>query len=403
MRVLVLDTIHGGLIIKERYEGLGHYVDAVDVYRREAGISLEESKKRDYDLIVSPVHLDPAYRITCPGGRQISHHEAVRDLAEKGNAGPVIEITGSRGKTTTAHALAYLMKGKGVLHSSMGTWEYPEKQLLWRRSVTPASVIPALEEASGISGWCIAEVSLGVTGVGDIAILTSFQDYPIAGGERRAIDAKVSSLKYCPKLVSEAQPEGYVGENICVDDVTLVDGDACAYAFDGIEGVFTNPLLTLSGYMMPLRLAAATAMLLGIDPAPLESFEALSGRMSHEFVDGRLILDNSNSGTNAVTTDEACVYARVISGIEDIVLVIGLEAKNICEGFPVRDVAAAIRTIEPSVIVYVGDENGFNELNDMPGLKGYALIKDDSLENARKTAMELPGGMPVVLSVKTWR
>jgi len=403
MRVLVLDTIHGGTLLKERYEALGHDVDAVDVYRGESGISLEEAKKKRYDLIVSPVHLDPAYEISCSGGRRISHHDAVRDLAEKGSADPVIEITGSRGKTTTAHALAYLMTGKGVLHSSTGTWECPGNHLLWRRSVTPASVIPALEMASGISGWCIAEVSLGVTGISDIAVLTSFQDYPIAGGERRAIDAKISSLNHSPKLVSEAPVDGYEGENTCVDDVTLVDGDACAYAFDGIEGVFTNPLLTLSGYMMPLRLAATTAMLLGIDPAPLASFEALCGRMSHEYAGNRLVLDNSNSGTNAVTSDEACVYARVLSGIEDIVLVIGIEAKNICEGFPVRDVAAAVRVTEPAIVIYVGDEKDLCELKDMPGMKRYAMSRSESLEAARKTALEIPGDMSIVLSVKTWR
>ncbi len=59
----------------------------------------------------------------------ISHHEAVRQLLGKNTPEPMIEITGARGKTTTAHALAFLMEGPGILHTSTGTYQLPGKEV----------------------------------------------------------------------------------------------------------------------------------------------------------------------------------------------------------------------------------------------------------------------------------
>ena len=128
MRILVLDTIHGGKQISRAFAARGDAVDLVDVYRGETAVDVKTALSRTYDLIVAPVHLDPDHPLlkhaTVP---VISHHEAVRQLLGDDIPRPMIEITGARGKTTTAHALASLLPGKGILHTSNGTFRFPEK------------------------------------------------------------------------------------------------------------------------------------------------------------------------------------------------------------------------------------------------------------------------------------
>ena len=75
---------------------------------------------------------------------------------------PMIEITGARGKTTTAHALASLLPGNGILHTSNGTFRFPEKNWILRSSITPGSVLAAVKLAQEIHGWLIVEESLGM-------------------------------------------------------------------------------------------------------------------------------------------------------------------------------------------------------------------------------------------------
>ena len=103
-------------------------------------------------------------------------------------------------------------------------------------------------------------------------------------------------------------------------------------------------------------LAAAAAMILGLDPGPLSSFEALPGRMSLSYENGRLIVDNANSGTNTETTIEAARYARRVSGNEAITLVIGQVAGDgaVCEGFAAGQMLEAIDQIHPDQVIWVG-------------------------------------------------
>ncbi|HNB03319.1 MAG TPA: coenzyme F430 synthase, partial [Methanoregulaceae archaeon] len=143
MRILVIDTIHGGLDIARYLNVRGHFTDVVDVYRGNVGIDAATAAERSYDLAIAPVHLDPWHpllqSLTVP---VISHHDAVRWIIGKDRPAPFIEITGARGKTTTACALAHVMKGPGILHTSRGTYRFPEKDLIWKKSITPTSLVP---------------------------------------------------------------------------------------------------------------------------------------------------------------------------------------------------------------------------------------------------------------------
>jgi hypothetical protein len=390
MKILVLDTIHGGAALAEALKRAGHAVDMVDVYRGREGIPAGEAARRRYDLVAAPVHLDPAHPLFCAAPRRITHHEAVRMLLVGNRPALMIEITGARGKTTTATALASVLPGPGILHTSMGTVRYPEGVTLWKRSITPASVLPAAAAAERIGGWLVAEESLGVTGAGDLAILTATGDYTIAAGKRRALAEKIRSMSGCAEVLV---PPGTDLPGACAaDTIAVVTGTLCRYRWKGIEGAFENPLLALPGYRTPLQMAAAAACLLGADPAALAAFAPLEGRMAVARRDGKVIVDNANSGTCRETAVGAAAYARALAGGGPLTLVIGTEGQTICEGFPADEVKRTIDDICPDRVVLVGD---YPEIEGIPA--------GDLAEGAGIAEEIASDGGAVVLAVKTWR
>ena len=401
MEILVLDTIHGGADLADQLVSAGHRADTVDVYRGEQGITPEEAAARRYDLLVAPVHLDPGYPLlSSVQAPRITHHLAVRMLLSGKAPRPMVEVTGARGKTTTAHAIAHSLGGAGVLHTSRGTFRFPGQELLWKRSITPASVVPAAAEAVKISGWLVAEESLGVSGAGDVAVLTSGEDYRIAAGKRSALEAKVGSMRDVP--VAVIPPGVRFDHPHLVESGKCVrwDGDLCSYDHNGIRGEFRNPLAVLPAYRDPLSLAAAALCALGKDPGALAGFTGVEGRLSAAKEDGIIVVDNANSGTTAGTTEAAAAYARSLSGGGWVTLVIGEEDRTVCEGFPPGEMAGSITKIHPDRLILVGERGRAVR----PGGFGKRIAYADTLEAARALAlMGTPAGGAVVLAVKTWR
>jgi UDP-N-acetylmuramyl pentapeptide synthase len=401
MEIIVLDTIHGGADLANGLASAGHHVDMVDVYRGEQGISPAEAARRTYDLLVAPVHLDPDHPLLSSiQAPRITHHAAVRMLLAGRVPRPMIEVTGAWGKTTTAHAIAHALGGKGVLHSTPGTFACPERKALWKRSITPASVLPAAAEAVKIGGWLVAEESLGVSGAGDVAVLTSGEDYRIAAGKRSALEAKLGSMRDVPTVV--VPPGVRFGHPGLVDagEVVSWDGDRCTFDLNGIRGQYRNILGSLAEYRASLTLATATLCALGADPSGLGSFRGVEGRLSVEERDGVFIVDNSNSGTSAGTTEAAAAYARSLAAGGTLTLVIGEEDRTVCEGFPPEAIASSIRKIHPDRLVLVGERGR----SVRPGGFGNRVAYADTLEAARTLVLRDSGKTgAVVLSVKTWR
>ncbi|HMA06113.1 MAG TPA: coenzyme F430 synthase, partial [Methanomicrobiales archaeon] len=304
----------------------------------------------------------------------------------------------SRGAPTPPYAPGSF--GPGILHTSRGTFRYPGQTLLWRRSITPASVVPAAKEAVREGGWLVAEESLGVSGAGDAAVLTSGDDYRIAAGKRSALAAKRESMREVPLVV--VPPGARFDHPNLVDCGECVswDGDLCSYHHNGIRGEFRNPLGDLPPYRVAISLAAATLCALGRDPSALASFGGVEGRLSVERKDGVIVVDNANSGATAGTTEAAASYARAVSGGGWITLVIGEEDRAVCEGFPPRDIDSSIQKIHPDRVILVGEAARAVR----PGGFGRRIAYADTLDAARALALrETPAGGAVVLSVKTWR
>lgn len=405
MHVLVLDTIHGGKEIGAAYREAGHSADVVDVYKGTTPDELREAGHRHYDLVVAPVHLDPDHpllaRRTVP---VITHHEAVHQLLGGHLPPPMVEITGVQGKTTTAHALAHILPGNGVLHTSAGTYTCPANHLLFKKSITPASVIAAARYARQVPAWLVAEISLGVTGAGDLAIITSPDTYAFAGGKKSAIQEKIASTIHAKRVLVAEGVSPDQKNVIHVEEVARCDGMQCTVEMEGMKCVLENPLFLLPPYRVPLMLAAAAAMILQVSPAPLNHFTALPGRMSLSREKGVIIIDNANSGTNVTTTLCAARYARHYARAGDLTLVIGqVEGDGaVCEGFSFSQIADAIDKVRPTSIVWVGRFPG-------PGTDLYEPLKGKvdavctTLEEGRDTAVRITGKGSIVLSVKTWR
>jgi hypothetical protein len=398
MEILVLDTIHGGALIAAGFRERGHAVTAVDVYRGTPEEWRRAAEGR-YDLVVAPVHLDPSHPLLAGvRGPVITHHEAVRRLIRH-IPSPMIEVTGARGKTTTASAIASILPGRGVLATSAGTIALPEGDVIGKWSITPASLIPAAAEACRRGGWLVGEVSLGVTGAGDLAVITSAEDYRCAGGKRSALAEKIRSASRSPRvLVAEGVPVDFP-DVIRIGDNVRCTGTRCEYFYNGIEGGFENPLLLLSGYRGPLMLAAAAGCLLGIDPSPLAGFGALPGRFAVLRDDGKCIVDASNSGTCRAVAEEAAAYARTISGRDEVILVIGQDGRAVCEGFPDDEVMEVVRAVRPTRVILVG--TGLS--GDEPAFSGIPAARVSTLNEGRHEAHRVPGEENIVLAVKSWR
>jgi len=404
MRVLVLDTIHGAGEIGAAYAGAGHTVDVVDIYRGTTPEAMQNALTCTYDLITAPVHMDPDHPLLT--GKIIpflTYHEAVRQLLGKSVPHPMIEITGSRGKTTTAHALAHILGERGVLHTSTGTYAFPENSLLFKKSIAPASVLPVAECAQQINGWLVVEESLGVTGAGDLAIITSAEDSPFAAGKKNAMDAKIASGRSAPRLLiaPEVQAEGW--NVIHVEDLAWCDRESCTITWHGTQYTIQNSLFLLPPYRVPLMLAATAAVLLGVNPASLAVFEALPGRMSVNRQKNVIIVDNANSGTNKETTLCAARYARRLAQSQELTLVIGqVEGDGkVCEGFSHEQIASAIEEVRPSRVIHVG---GIESPLKCPGNnRDFPDRICATLEDGRRTALGITSTGSIVHSVKTWR
>lgn len=406
MDILVLDTIHGGIEIGDALTARGHHVDIIDVYR---GVGTDEStvQGNSYDMMIVPVHLNPDYPLLKQfhDTPKISHHEAVKWILGKNVPPLMIEITGAQGKTTTAHAIAHILPGCGILHTSGGTFRYPGKEKLFRKSITPASLLSVADTAREDGGWLVAEESLGVTGAGDLAIITSDLDYRVAAGKKSALAIKIGSASQAMRVLVAPGVHVSHPDMVHADEIIRIEGDRCDYSYKGIDGSFKNTLFKLAGYKTPLMIAAAAGCILGFDPGALRSFTALQGRMEVSTEQGHQVIDNSNSGTTRETTLEATCYARLVSGNENLVLVIGQEAHAVCEGFHPEEIVRTIGVARPCRAVIVGDQyrNEYMASSLNRYLETGRITYTGSFSEGKTVALATPGDACVVLAVKSWR
>lgn len=504
-KLAVLDLTHGGIPIAIKLAALGNDVSGVDVYGTVDQVLLGELEEKygiccskaplplsEFDLLVAPVHLDPAYSMLAEarseGKTVLSHHEAVgkilQDDPELSDI-RIVEITGVKAKTSTASLLADMLSRRFevVLHTSRGleAWKEGVPFLIHRGlSITPGSILTAIEKSleAGIRPeFFIFEISIGGTGTADLGILTTLSpDYGIANntslasaaklqlilnakpgsilllnaGAEKALEAakgsqaKVLTFKdpfYADSHVKMSEVPDFVLETEAGTAKLSAAQDSSAAQESSItpelsaapepstpsepsitpessgstlhflrrrEELFSaslSPGYNSSAYRTAFVAASAAALELGVERkavvSVLEEFRGLSGRMQEKELNGVALIDNSNSGMDIISAEKALEYALLKKKDEkkrSIILVLGEEASQVCEGLPPVSVQGFVEKFGTKCrhIILVGER--------MTAVTAKNASYAGSLPEGLLKASELAGTEDIILSsVKCFR
>jgi UDP-N-acetylmuramoylalanine--D-glutamate ligase len=420
-RIGVLDINHGGLVLAEKLATLGFDAFAVDVYGTRKDIVsnvpvLSPDEVTSYDALAAPVHMPPIplLREAYANGKTVyTHHQVTGYILERTGAlrgMRSIEVTGTYGKTTACTLLSRMLPDT-LLHTSRGLF-FNNRLIRKKLSITPANILIALDLAKE-RGFkpvnCIFEVSLGGTGAADIGVVTTMdRDYTIAEGARMASEAKIH-------MVTDAKDGSTLVHFSGVDfrfmnEVTFGDGGDVHYTRDGYIDYHVSVcgrlcigklMPAFSGgfdpdaYMSPALCAVATALAAGAMPdeieAAFENFKGVEGRMKLTKLEGRDLLDNSNSGLSFEGIQSALAIAGGHEGKK--VLVIGEESYNVCDGLDPRRAYTIIENARVDDVVLVGGR-----------LRMDGYTPSESLKEGLALALErtAPGDL-IISCVKTWR
>ncbi|WP_342304493.1 coenzyme F430 synthase [Methanolobus sp. ZRKC5] len=450
--VAVLDLTHAGIIIAEKFAGLGYNVTAIDVYgtvdedilsKMESDYGILTSKDpihvAGFELIVSPAHLDPEYAMLADAREKgidiITHHKAVGlILSMTGvlDGATVIEITGSKAKTSSASLLAEMLsrKMKVILHTSRGLelWEQGHSSTVHLGlSIAPGSILLAVDMLAelDIAADCyILEISIGLTGFADVGIITTLEpDYRIAASTSDASDSKMGALSQCkPEEVfflnaRDCKAVAKAGENgrtfFTFSDSAEVNADLKlnfeddSLVMDHRDVSFTSPLSSSYNYRSYATAFAASvsvAMWMGVSTKDISkvigSFEGLQGRMQEKELSGRKLIDNSNSGMDIRSAESSLDYALNKSKTESkrIIMVLGEEAAQVCEGLPPEKVSEFVmrRGNDIGQLILVGER--------MQGIGGVNVAYAPGIGEGLETALEVSSQSDIILScVKCFR
>lgn len=441
--ILVLDTIHGAEIIAEELKELGKQAEVFDPYHQSF------SKALDYDLVIAPVHLNPNFEVVKQALKMeipfMSHHKAVKEIARLKNLfrdTKVVEVTGTVGKTAVCELTCQLLKNKNAkvlshtssvtrFQSAGGEVQFP------RIGGAPANVLKVMRIASEKKlkpEIAVFEISLGLTGIGDVGVITSLEaDYRIAGGTKDASAAKIASIQnyadeieggnrssaviVLPDSFAETQENrkdelkgfntnffGATAKNLWLDDtehkvffdgLKTVNGDSVSGGMKfNFEAGFYGDY-----YRNSLEASFCTVLSLGIPPERVNTgdISAVRGRLKVESRKGRFLIDNSNSGTKLTFLDEITEMARRYS--DKIILIVGVESEYVCEGVNEEELKEVVANVARDFveIIIVGAE--FKDK-----IEGKTVFFSDTLDAAlEKAVSDSEEGYVIISNVKTWR
>lgn len=391
MDVLVVDLTHGGITLAKE---LKKYFDNVFVWDIYNTVPKEKKKflskyfkfvdavpKRKNIKIIAPVH--------CPLNitPDFTHHEAVnfilQDWKNKRDI-PIIEVTGVKGKTSVVWMLKEILSHKNpLILSSIGIF-LKDKVLKKDVSITPANIIKAIKLGKDKFGVCIFEVSLGGTGLADVGVLTNIvEDYPIAGGKRKASEAKKqifrSKITCCDYKTLKKFYKEYIGEantfSINYHDDVNVWTSSIKYDFEKTSfKVNVDGLKTLKGefcgnirietfaptshYLLNVLAAISAALSLGVKTKYIKkglyNFRGLKGRSSIKRKNGCRIIEEINPGINTKTIENSLEIAK---NLKNSVVIIGGQYGATCEELNEERVAKIIdnnRDVNVALVDEVG-------------------------------------------------
>lgn len=371
MKVLVMDATHGGLTIALEYRRKGAEVTLVDCYRTggkdlerkaaNAGIHFENRTPENFfDLVVAPIHCPDQFLEGARWRRKITTHEAVGKLCSFD--AKIIEVTGTKGKTSTAHLIADLLRAKKnrvLLLSSSGIVLYKgdEKKIIKEEvSIAPTSILEIAR--MGIEfDIGVFEVSLGGTGLADIGVITTIGDnYLIARGTKRAFDGKVQMARAAKRTLVIREEERdlwvpHVRNNIKI--LTFGNGGDVEATIDqplrlgetarmkiilkrgdcmsvDLPGNFVAPAY-LSAFSAAVTVALDFGYGLNEIKKSFESFEGVPGRGEVKKEDDRWIIRDRNPGVSAGSVRYLVESLKRYYRLKRIGVIIEPVSKRVCE------------------------------------------------------------------------
>lgn len=412
-KVLVLDLTHGGEVLVKEFLDRGCSVTAVDIYRtatagtKEAlsnmGVRvLDSAPAESFDLGVVPVHCPDRFIPPATLRKRSTAHQVVGDLATFDF--PVVEITGARGKTSSCYVLAHIlsrMDRSVLLLTSRGLCIVKGDDatvIKDRISIAPPSVL-AISKERVPADIGVLEISLGGTGLADVSVITGLgDDYPIAGGTKRAFDGKVQMARTAKVLVCSTEekdlwsPHVPIGARIVTfgaggdvaisfpDNLRLGSGCPLTVRWDGKERKVSLPGTYLApSYTTAIASALAAAKALGLEMEmaidTLASFKGVRGRGEVVKDSNGFLIRERNPGVSAPSIRWNADVLQRSYGQEDIGIVLDPVSIKICEKLDLDEVRET--------------------LSHVPAVKGLYVMNMPGLDRSSTGFLRISGPMEV--------
>lgn len=460
MDMLVIDGTHGGVKLAVEFSKLGEYenIYLYDIYntlnasertrldiKNVKIVELNEINSKDL-IIVSPIHLpltneEIASKINSENPKFITHHEGVKILLESffKNHQKIlrVEVTGVKGKTSSVFMLKEILKDTHpLILSSLGiiqSREYHDIILKKDVSITPANIKEAVDLAYRIDNprcnmGCvktensdqinykslIVESSLGVTGIGDVGLLTNIvENYPIAKNRRDAKTAKSQVFK-CDKIAiqKEALDKYYKKEydqfkdkintfsinnnesNVTATDINYnIDGTTLEIIYKNIKTIDDN---LISGefkircfaigphHIENILGVVTTALTLEIPESKiaegLKNYKGIEGRTNIKTLGDLKIIEEVNPGINTKAIEFSI---NMLNNPHDYSIVIGGDYGITCEEIDEKQVASLLTGKDDLNIILTGEVG-----KNINGKLNKKLPFKENYEDAIKTAID---------------
>lgn len=454
MHYLVIDLTHGGVKIAISLAKEGKIVYAYDIYNTLSPIDREMMGIYDIHIIdldylanlkgditvISPIHcpLTEDEIIECNRDLKytfLTHHQAIREIL-KGWGEDIlkIEVTGVKGKTSCVFMLKEILLNENpLILSSLGARLYEnDKEFILKKdiSITPANIKETIDLAYKIANpicqiadgtvkspnlrkysSAIFESSLGVSGVGDVGLLTNVvENYPIAKNKSTAAEAKKQVFR-CPIVVCDKESLDKYYSNVdhpkinsfsLTDDTSNLYTENINYSIDLTEiDIKYRDVKTISGKSLNGKISiktfapgphhvlnvlgvVLTALSLDINHTKitngLANFKGITGRTNKRSNGNLIVIEEINPGINTKAIRQSI---EMIENIDEYYISVGGDYGITCEEIDEDKVSKYLDEIECNIIL-TGDV-GYSILNKMskkvPYLKDYNQIYDMALKD----------------------
>ncbi|WP_407423575.1 coenzyme F430 synthase [Methanobrevibacter sp.] len=450
MNVLVIDLTHGGVKIAVSLAKKGKNVYCYDIYNTLKDIDkkmldvynvklIQPNDLKDFtgDLkVIYPIHLPLTNEDIKKNNRNlnytfITHHKAVAEILNGwGRDIDKIEITGVKGKTSCAFMLKEILIDENpLILSSLGALVYEEKNeivLQKNISITPANIKETIDLANKLANpvcngenknqiynSAIFESSLGVTGIGDVGLLTNIvEDYPIAQNRLSASIAK-KQVFGCRIVCCEKESLDKYYKDIKHEKVNSFSFDDesadlyvknVEYSLDesiidiAFKDIKTKSDETLSGeirittfapgkhHVMNVLGVVGTALSLDIDENTiingLKNYKGIPGRTNKKNIENITVIEEINPGINTKAIEASI---NMIDNDANYIISIGGDYGITCEEIDEDAVAKLIDTLDKEIILTgeVG-KSILNKINkEVNFIEDYNAVYDFAIENNR--------------------